>query len=63
MWIARNKNGNLYIHEHMPIKDEKWEVWDSIGETYKLEIGWSAFDDIKWENEYPTKIILKQKTE
>ena len=52
-WIARNRNGNLYIHENKPKKS--LTVWDS-GDYFELN-GLYAFNHhfqfVQWEDEEP----------
>lgn len=55
LWIARDKNGRLFLHEEMPYKNER--TWfNSKGRYGKLIGEW--FPEITFENS-PQKVELK----
>ena len=51
-WIARDKNGSLWLFMHRPWKDEPNRWWVAIGSQYFLE---DCFPNVKWEDEEPTE--------
>ena len=55
LYIAKGRNGRLYLYNHIPIKDDK-EWWDYHG--YLLRLHKHQFPEIKWKDEKPTKIKL-----
>ena len=59
MWVARNRNGNLYLFEVKPKRSIEDEVW--FTETKydnEMLINSSSFIDLKWEDE-PIEVYLK----
>ena len=56
MWLARDRDGLLYIYENKPTKGlSSWVVkcgWFSNLPSY-------ALPEIKWEDEEPRELILK----
>lgn len=61
-WLAKNKNGLLFLHEEKPYKYINGAMWENNGWRYKLEIFNHLFKFIKWEDEEPYNIdeLLKQ---
>lgn len=61
MWIARDKNGLLYIYNHKPSKGK--EVWVenliAKGIDSLCPISKDSFPEVKWEDEEPRELILK----
>ena len=61
MWIARDKNGLLFIYRHEPSKDK--EAWiNNPQDTGLYDVRYMTedyFPEVKWEDEEPRKIILK----
>ena len=58
MWIARDKNGELWLHKKKPIKT--YDQWSSIGDIVLVSLSdKSIFPEIKWEDEEPRELILK----
>lgn len=57
MYVARDKDGLLFIHIDKPYKD-KVGVWLSSGATQCICS--SFFPEVKWEDEEPTELILKK---
>ena len=57
MWIARDKDGDLVLHEAKPTKES--DCWISVGlkESLIFEDVW--FPEVKWEDEEPRELILK----
>lgn len=58
IWIARGKNGSLYLHEEKPYR--KGDVWmyRHEHEPCKIDDGW--FPEITWESE-PMELVIKEK--
>ena len=67
MWIARDKNGELYVYKHKPIRDEELgsfyaekisevfdRVWDDLDH---LRDGF--FPEVTWENS-PKELVVKE---
>ena len=51
-WIARDENGEIYIYTTEPRKlKRQWEVIDKGFDK-------NQFQQIKWEDEEPTKVEL-----
>lgn len=57
MWIARDKDGDLYLHETKPTKE--LICWTSKGTQETLLFGDFWFPEVKWEDEEPRELILK----
>lgn len=61
MWIARDKNGLLYVYRYKPFKGE--EVWIESPKDKKFDSGCiiqnDCFPEVKWEDEEPRELILK----
>lgn len=60
MWVARDKNGKLWLHlsESEPYRDG--DVW-LINEGMYHQLDSSVFPNVKWEDEEPTEVELKLK--
>ena len=56
MWIARDKNGELYLYARKPIKKET--IWSSDWNCEFLQDKINLFREVHWEDEEPTKIKL-----
>lgn len=68
MWIARDKNGSLWLYDTKPIKgDVRWIMANTTGGCCKIEdddyfpirIWKGVFLEVKWEDEEPRELILK----
>ena len=59
-WIARDKNGRLYLYPEKPLKIEDW--WQSEGSKLNFSMFNDLFQFIKWEDEdsYNIDELLKQ---
>ena len=53
-WIARDRDGSLYLHEEKTEKREK--DWLSKGDINYMVLFENLFNSIKWEDEEPTHI-------
>ena len=62
MWIARDKDGSLWIYENMPVKVDSsadWESEDYFDEIILHNFKEDPFPEVKWEDEEPRELILK----
>lgn len=61
MYIARDKDGDLYLYKKQPVKySESWQLCsDNPHDFYKLDS--SLFPEVKWEDEEPTEVKLVKK--
>ena len=57
MWLARDSNGELWIHSERPIKSNT--VWLSAAEFEELQLAGNWFPEVKWEDEAPRELVLK----
>jgi Zn-finger protein len=58
MWIARDKNGELWLHKEKPAKFQN--IWCSVGDEEKLSlVDKSFFSEVQWSDKEPKKLILK----
>lgn len=57
MWIARDKNGLVFIYLNKPRKSENKGYWD--GYDYYINIPDECYPEVKWEDEEPKELILK----
>lgn len=55
MWIARDKNGSLWLSVNKPTKDSV--QWVGGGMIFLVDP--NAFPEIRWEDKEPRKVILK----
>ena len=56
MWIARDRDGSLWLHTNKPNKNmTQW----AEGDDY-FEISSELFPEVKWEDEEPIELVLKQ---
>lgn len=57
MWIARDRNGSLYIYTDKPKKIGEG-YWDpSKGDCYCIHS--DLWPEISWEDEEPRELVLK----
>lgn len=58
MWIARDKNGELWLHKERPVK---WLIaWCSVGDTELLSlVDKSFFSEVQWSDNEPRELVLK----
>ena len=60
MWIARDKDGSLWLYEQEPLgKDSQSWIAAIIGKNERLDIDEDWFPEVKWEDEEPRELILK----
>lgn len=56
-WLARDKDGVLYLFANKPAKDKSSNQWDGSGDAIKFSMFVeNIFQDIKWEDSKPIKI-------
>ena len=53
-WVARDKDGKIYLYRYKPIKDKF--VWYSPG--FSLALGRTPFPEIKWSDDEPTRVSI-----
>ena len=60
MWIARDKDGSLWLYEKEPLgkSSQSW-IAAIIGKNERLDIDEDWFPEVKWEDEEPRELILK----
>lgn len=56
MWIARDKDGELYLFSEKPSKRE--EFWLMSRGTV-IQLPSELFPEVKWEDEEPRELFLK----
>ncbi len=56
LWIARNRNGTLYLFRNKPIKQSIFWCSKAAG---TMKINSELFPDVKWEDEEPTQVTLR----
>lgn len=59
MWIARDKNGDLWLFKKKPQKQEAgfWSV--GVITDVILQLPKQTFPEVKWEDKKPRELILK----
>lgn len=57
MWVARDKNGRLFMYKNKPSKDD--EQWcSSVYDLFPIDD--TLFPEIKWEDPEPTEVQIKK---
>ena len=56
MWLARDKNGTLYLFTQKPSKMN--DRWAGILGTRRGDLPCTMFPEVKWSDEEPTKVKL-----
>ena len=60
MYVARDKDGLVYIYDTKPVKDKyKWVIPNSTGGYSVIDSELEGFEEIKWEDEEPRELVLK----
>ena len=59
-YVARDKNGELYLHPELPHYEEEYVGWFSTPDCLNITGQFSEFDNISYEDE-PIKVIIKLK--
>ena len=58
MWIARDKNGELWLHKEKPMKFR--DIWCSVGDVELLSlVDKSFFQEVQWSDQEPRELVLK----
>lgn len=55
-WLARDKDGDLYVYETMPRKGEIFPEWLTSTADEKVEETDDRYAHIKWTDEQPTEV-------
>lgn len=64
MYIARDRNGDLYLFQTCPKKNEEHGYWQSESKlTDGVSLDPSLFPEVSWEDEEPTEAELVEKGE
>lgn len=62
MWVARDKNGALYLYEHKPTgKYGSWFDLEADDADFLIRLDDSRFPELKWEDE-PIEVDIIQKS-
>ena len=56
LYVARDKNRDLYLYSEKPIKNIDEEGWYAQGGLIYIES--DEFPNVKWEDEEPTEVEL-----
>lgn len=62
MWIARNKNGSLWVFNRKPVKNIKENIWgipNIQASDYFDIVDKRFFPKVKWEDAEPRELVLK----
>lgn len=58
MWIARDKNGELWLHKEKPVKFRG--IWCSVGDVELVSpVDKSFFSEVQWSDPEPRELVLK----
>lgn len=57
MWIARDKDGSLWLHKTKPYKLD--DYWYNEGDVSDIALEKDWFPEVKWKDEEPRELILK----
>ena len=58
MWIARDKDEELYLFSEKPSKREEFWLMSSATTTV-TQLPSELFPEVKWEDEEPRELILR----
>ena len=63
MYVARDKDGDLYLYKEQPVRNDNWESWQSGSDNPHdyLKLDPSLLPEVKWEDEGPTEVELVKK--
>lgn len=62
MWVARDKDGALFLFTIRPYKVEYKGIWSCVDESdHYVEIPSGLFPETRWEDEEPKEVIIKLK--
>lgn len=57
MWIARDKDGSLFLYDRPPLKADFNDCW-AISEGKMYQLPPTVFPEVKWENG-PRELLVK----
>lgn len=57
MWVAREKNGELFLFCEKPKKSKSY--WINLNTFNSLVLPKEAFPSVKWEDNEPTRVIIR----
>lgn len=62
MWIARDKDGSIFLYKSKPFKIEYTTVWKSTSHNF-IQLNKNKYPEVKWEDDEPTEveIVIKKK--
>lgn len=55
IWLARDKDGSIFIHNNKPKKDATDIIWMS---DYFVKLNKEEFSSVKWEDDEPTEAYI-----
>ena len=58
MWLARDKDKELYLFSEKPSKREEFWLMSSATTTV-IQLPSGLFPEVKWEDEEPRELILR----
>lgn len=58
LWVARDENGDLYLYQEKPQKQDNCAYWKDTKEHFELDP--DLFPNVKWEDEEPFAVVLQQ---
>lgn len=60
MWIARDKDGDLFIYDKKPWKNEYIEMWECASDTCypPIRLDKRSYPEVRWEDEEPCELVL-----
>ena len=56
--VARDANGDLYLYQEKPQKQDNCACWEWTKEYFELDP--DLFPNVKWEDEEPLAVVLQQ---
>ena len=58
-WIARDRNGKLYLYRDRPLRyGNIWRTDDSIAGIGFLRLADESFPEVQWPDDGPTKVKI-----
>ena len=56
VWIARDKDGDLYVYPNIVSKNEC--IWSQCSDLNSMELRSDKFPSVKWEDDEPTEAYI-----
>lgn len=56
VWIARDKDGDLYVYPNIPLKFEY--IWSQGSDINSMLLRSNKFPSVKWEDDEPTEAYI-----